>query len=219
MPKAKSKSKSNLSKRVSKLEKAQELLGKPEFKAIYTDSAATDTYNGASGSMILLNGLSQGDGISSREGRKVVCKSVQCKLLFTTSASMTNAAVVRAILFIDRSPDGVSPSSSELLDTTHGARNEAFRNLDYRERFVILKDKTFVMYAHPPYDSAKTETNYKFMNFVKYKKLKLNTIFDASNNGDITDITNGAIYLYLYGTSATYPITCDTQSVVRFIDL
>lgn len=220
MPKAKStKPKGNLTKRVKKLEQAQSLLGKPEFKAIYTDLAAQDCYAAGAGLLTLLNGVATGNGISSRDGRKIALKSVQAKLLITQNVNQTNASVLRAILFIDRSPDGTAPTITQVLDTTHGSRNEAFRNLDYRDRFVILKDKSIVFYAHPPYDSAKTEGNYKVWNFIKYKKLKLNTIFDASDTGTIADINAGALYLYLYSTAATYPALADICACVRFIDV
>lgn len=188
-----------------------------EFKAIYTHVETGNPYTGGAGLFTLLNGCSQGDGLSSREGREIRNRSVQIHLKhrYATSAPTYNYTL-RAILFIDLEPHGSAPTASNLLRTSEGqGYDEAFRNLDYRNRFVILKDKylqgdifdnngtTFVLHDHQ---------------LVKYKKLNLKTTFNSGNAGTIADINKGALYLYLFNAESANPMQVFISAVVRFTD-
>lgn len=191
---------------------------KPEYKVIYSNVASGDTYSGGAGLLTLLNGCAQGDGISSRDGRQIQMKSIQVRATFTSPVATTDPIIIRYVVFIDKSPRATAPTLSQVLDTSQGGPEETYRNLDYRKRFVILKDKVFIMDAHQGFDSAKAYFNRVHREIIKFKKLKLNTVFNSGSAGTIADIESGAIYLMLFGTSATYPVVADIMAVARFTD-
>lgn len=201
---------------VKALKKANQI-GKPEFKAIYTHINGFNPYSAGNGYMVLLNGCSTGDGLSSREGRQIRLRSVSINFQHRNNASSVNDFVLRVILFIDLEPHGVAPTGQQLLRTTEGqGLDEAPRNLDNRNRFIILKDK---YYQADPYNNSGNIVRTHYHKFVKYKKLNLLTIFNISDVATIADINKGALYCYFYnGDSTAFPPTCFISAVVRFTD-
>lgn len=186
-----------------------------EFKAIYTHVNGFNPYNGGAGYFVLLNGTSQGDGLSSRDGRQITLRSVSIILQHRNNASATGDYPIRCILFIDREPHGVAPTATDLLRTSEGqGLDEAPRNLDYRNRFIILKDKW--IQGDPYNNNGALRTHYH--KFVKYRKLSLKTVYDASNNADITDINKGALYCFFFNGDSAFPPSAWISAVVRFTD-
>lgn len=189
-----------------------------EFKAIMTNQNSLNLYNGGTGQMILLNGCVNTSpmGLSTRVGREIQNRSVQITISYRVDATSTNDFGIRAIVFIDLDPNGVAPTAVQLLDTASGAGlDEAYRNLVYRNRFVILKDK----YLHGPAynNNGALVTNYSRL--IKYKKLKLNTVFNSGNAGTIADIQKGALYCFLISMDGSgYPPLGFINAVVRFTD-
>lgn len=189
-----------------------------EFKLIDTYAGAQYTYNTGLGNFFLLNGVSQGDGQSSRDGRIITNRSVQLKLLFRAAGLANIRSNVRWILFIDLEPHGVPPVATDLLDTatTSPGLLLASRNLDNRNRFIILKDKTFNL---DQFDNAGHVKD--TFSGLKYRKLRLKTTFDASNNGDISDIVKGALYVWVFSdnnTGTSYEPLAYIYGRVRFTD-
>lgn len=191
-------------------------IGKPEYKAIYTHATALSPYTGGLGYFLLLNGVSQGDGLSSREGRIIRNRSVQINIQHRANASASSNYPIRMILFIDLEPSGSAPTASQLLRTSEGQNlDEAFRNLDNRNRFIILKDK-YVQGNN--YDNNGSTLLTHYHKWVKFKKLNLLTTFNANNGATIADIQKGALYLFMYQGEPTYPPSVWVSAVVRFTD-
>lgn len=190
-----------------------------EFKLIETFQGAQYSYNTGLGTFILLNGVSQGDGQSSRDGRQITNRSLQLKLLARTNSATAEGSNFRFIVFIDLEPHGVAPVATDLLDTvtTSPGLILAHRNLNNRSRFVILKDKTVAL---PQYDNAGFKMDYH--TGIKYRKLKkLKTIFNASNNGNIGDISKGALYVWFFSDNnqgVTHEPLIYVYGRVRFTD-
>lgn len=203
----------SLNKRVRKLEKVANAV---EYKVIETHGSDADCYNGGAGKFFLCNGINQGDGISSRDGRQIVNKTIRFKLSIQPHASQTATMRTRVIMFIDLEPHGTAPTITQVLNTSAAGPEEAFRNLDHRDRFIILKDK---VYNVDPGNNS-TGINYHFINFVKYKKLKnLKTLFNSGNAATIADIQRGAVYVWVYDAQgATYPFSLHYCGRLRFID-
>lgn len=202
-----------LNKRVKKLERAANAI---EYKVIYTHGSDADCYNAAAGKFFLCNGVNQGDGLSSRDGRQIVNKTIQFQFSIQPHASQTATMRTRMIMFIDLEPQGTAPTIAQVLNTSAAGPTEAYRNLDYRDRFIILKDR---VYNFDPGNNS-TGVNYQHKWFVKYKKLKnLKTIFNSGNAATIADIQKGAIYVWVYDVQgATYPFSFHYNGKLRFID-
>lgn len=148
----------------------------------------------SAGTCTLLNGLTKGDNSNQREGDDILLRSV--KINFNTiEAEATN--LVRVMLVIDHSPQGVTLNMGDILDmSTILYPPYAFRKMDYKKRFTVLFDKTI-------YLNDLSDVN----NFLKANQvLNLKTHYKSTTNaGDITDITRNALYLCVGSDSAAVP--------------
>ncbi len=172
-----------------------------EFKSVDTQSelAITDTPQ-----IRLINALQKGDDFNNRDGRSVRFKSVQLK--WTVQLNPLNTlGVVRCMVVIDKQANATLMTIGDLLDETH---TNSFKNLNFRKRFVILKDETITL----------QDSGEKSMHINWYKKLDMITIYDDSDTGGISDITTNALYLVIFSDQATNGLVQDCHTRVRFVD-
>lgn len=177
-----------------------------EFK--YHDvTGSALTVDSLNGTFQLLNGISQGDGASSRDGNQIRIKSIESRMTFNTNASTPTSGFVRCIWFIDLQAKGTAPVQSDLLQT-HGPVSIVWpRNLDNRSRFLILKDKTFALNAQEK----------RIIPFHWYKEMDMKQVFDAAG-GLIGDISSKPIYCFTVGDLAVNKPTFNSVHRVRYID-
>jgi len=173
------------------------------------DTATASTIN-TDGAFILLASPTPGTDMTNRIGRKIILKSVYLRGYMASEAAL-NAAVpvaqvaqqMRMILFIDYQPNGAAPAITDLLKT---AAPSSQLNLNNRDRFKILKDKTIVV---DPYFCSQVatqsicSTSNQIQQFKVYKKLNLETVLNAGTAGTIADISSGAVYLCFVGSEPT----------------
>lgn len=199
----------------------------PREKKTYDLAASTDQCN-TTGAFSLLCVPILGTDYTNRIGRKIIMKSVYIRGFVRSEPSSTAGQVgtctaqqIRIIIFIDFQPNGTAPSVTDLLT---GATTVSHLNLNYRDRFKILKDKIIVL---DPYivnatsgTSVAAATN-QIKNVKIYKKLNQEVIFNATNGGDIADINSGALWMLTIG-SVPAGTNTDANAVlttrVRFID-
>lgn len=159
-----------------------------EFKTI---DVAPNVTADTTGSVTLLNGLTQGTDYTNRIGRKVTLRSIEIKgQNFVTPATGVDQNQ-RILIVHDRDPTGVLPAITDILTAVTPV---ALRNLNNRTRFTILMDKRFQLNATAEPTSTRLWKYYKRF----YKMMD----FNGNNFGDIRDITNGAIYYVSLGNVA-----------------
>lgn len=172
-----------------------------EFKSSdITLSESVDT----SGFLQLLNGLTRGDTISTRDGRMVNNKSIQISWSAAMHGSATDT-IVRCIVFLDKQANGAVATAAELLQDVN---IRGLRNLDNRRRFWIISDQIMNLDSQ-----AHSRGIRKF-----YKQLNVKTIYDDSNNGTIADIETNALYCFWISNEATNTPTVAAEARLRFID-
>ena len=98
-----------------------------------------------------INVSAQGDGESNHDGRSYVCKSYVIKGLLTLSrqqdqADAVSGTSVRVILLWDKQTNGAQFNAEDVLEVPAGSIVNSFPNLQFRERFVILRDRTFFLH-------------------------------------------------------------------------
>lgn len=167
-----------------------------------------------------------GNDYNNRIGRKTTATSIYMRGHVLTEAAKdaingaalaVPASMVRMILFLDDQPNGAVPA---LLDLLLEALPSSQLNINNRERFRILKDKTWVF---DPYLAGLTwvsATN-QIGTLKVYKKLNLETTFNATNGGTIADINSGALNIcWLSNLPSGTDTDCNARySVrVRFLD-
>lgn len=186
----------------------------PEYKFIDVDGVASATSIPLSndwttpGATFLLNGLVPGSLATQRIGRKVNMKSLYIRATVQLATTSVRGGNIRMIVFYDKQANGTAPAVTDLLveDSFYSPNN-----LSNRDRFVVLADQVF--------DPIGTQADYQ-KSCVVYKKINLETMFNAGTAGTIADITSGSIYIMFAqsGTIATGNPTASWYSRIRYTD-
>lgn len=92
----------------------------------------------------LINGLTQGDTEVDREGSKVLGSSIEWRFICANVSGTPDPTIYRLLVVMDRVPDGISMSLTDLLNINSGSDPViAMRNTNYLERFKVLMDRTY----------------------------------------------------------------------------
>ena len=174
----------------------------PELK--YIDASTVGTVIDESGNITLLNGLLTGTSATSRVGMRIQMRSVHLKYMingpvYTNPASTSPMAqTVRIMLVLDMQPNGATFALSDLLeDTTPGIGIVSSLYMANAARFKVLYDKRVTVTAAIVTASA-AEVQFaenKTVYDETYLKLSHEVHYANSNNGDITDMRTGALFL------------------------
>jgi len=163
-------------------------------------SEGSGTFNPVVGGPVTvpLNGISQGDGASNRDGRVVHFKSLQIRGEFifgpqeeiASGLNYLQAPVVRFVVVMDRQHNATNtpPTWAQVFDTdltaTGNIQNwQAFRLLSNNKRYKILVDKVF---SFSNYSIAHTTAIYNRSGMVKtfniYRKLPMTANYTGTEN-------------------------------------
>jgi len=156
-----------------------------------------------------LNFINQGDGSQLRDGDQFRIKSIEIDGRVKLDP-VGGPAVCRYLLVIDTDPGGVSFNISDLLHTSAGSPvTSAARNLDNRNRFVILKD--FRTTVQP---NGREVVPIKY-----YRKLDLKTLFNNAT-ASFSSLKNHGLYLVTFSDigSGSNPPDIDVNCRVRYVD-
>ena len=177
-------------------------LAKGELKAVDTfcsagsmASVAVPDYTGAP-IIKLLNGIARGDDINERNGRQVIMKSVQINMVFRPSSTQANQlpTVVRMMLVYDKQTNATAPTIANILAPPGSEpwNCAALRNLEYRDRFIVLKDD-FIPIA----SATATALQMPYTPHKVFLPINLPVTFNAGDNGTVADIATGSLYLIM----------------------
>lgn len=196
--------------RVKKMVKSiiRRSIAPPEIK-YHTHAFDPGSINDSTGVSFLVNasylglGLSQGVTRYQRIGDSIRIKSI--RVSWTTHINIAcSDAPIRAILFHDRTPNGIAFSTADVLSSGPVSGETAYYGYNPYEvgkkksRFTILKD---FMYDHrlPFTDaSANHHVDHRTHTIVKHFGTGLRTDFyNSPSSGTIADIESGAIWFWL----------------------
>jgi len=97
--------------------------------------------------VLCLNAMAQGDGAQSRDGRRIVMHSVHVKGKLTYKATQNTSAsspTVRVALILDSQTNGSQLNAEDVFqDPATGIETNAFRKIEWGQRFKVLSDKTY----------------------------------------------------------------------------
>lgn len=165
--------------------------GRKELKFIDTEiSNSTIT---TTGSVTLLNGVSQGTDFNDRIGRKIVLKSmIWNAAVFSNNTGAPNGDIIRLLVVYDTQTNSASaPSVTDILAV---ADPTSPMNLNNRDRFHVLKD--LKLQSAPSTYTASAITAGAPQNIYEpcYKKLSKDVIFSGTG-ATVGSIQTGAIWL------------------------
>lgn len=155
-------------------------------------------------SLRCLNLTAQGDDDFSRDGNRILLKSININSHFQQSGLATST-VVRLLLFIDTQSNGTTPVTSDILQSSSIQSNYNHDNVGFR--YKILADKTINL-------SSGTAVQKMIQT---YRKLNFHTQYDGTT-AVIGNIVDNALWLgYISDQPVNVPgILTDAQML--FID-
>ncbi len=164
------------------------------------DTTATTT-PGTTQSLILLNPLSQGTTRLTRIGNSVRFITLACNFKITINSSATNTTV-RLLLIYDKQTNGAAPVNIYQTSSIISPFNP-----DQMYRYVILHQSSTSVSISGMQERVVSFTLPLYC-ITRYQ----------SNNGDITDISTGSIYLGLLSDDNTNTPSVEYYIRASFVD-
>lgn len=173
-----------------------------------------------------LNAIAIGSGPSDRDGRQVVIKSIHIKGTIrwpsTSGAQTATAPVFPACMLAlvwDKQTNAAQATSETIFTNKSGNANCAtavFRNLEYTQRYQILKKKTWNMQPVTPYwNGLTTGTDIrvpsKEISFTWNVKCAIPVNFNTTNGGTVADIVDNSLHLVGFSSGVGLLITPQIQ--------
>lgn len=174
-----------------------------------------------SGNMVDVNLIANGPDIDERIGRRAKMISWRTKMQIRDAIEAQgyyNPGAVRCIWFVDYKTRGATPTVADLLASSGSNDYLSFPNLNEKERFRILCDRTykfgnFTVDATPELDVVHEPS---VQHDEVYLKLDVETVFGA-DAAAIASIEQGSLhFLAIASQAGAYYITA--QHRVAFID-
>lgn len=180
-----------------------------EKKFIDTVSSGTTLAAAPSGTLVLLNGSTQGDTYTNRDGNSFKMVSLQIQ----GAVSMPSAALrdfVRISVVLDQQPNAAAPTGgiSSIYDVSVSSGSYALRAKQTVDRFKVLKEIVLPLSAN----------GNEMQCFKEFLTLDVHTKNNDSNTGTISDIYTNALYLVFAGNNSSNQSTIYYSCRVRFID-
>ena len=169
-----------------------------------TDVTAFDGYITTTATISHLSIISLGTGDPQRNGNFVQASKLGIRL----SLESTDAVAVRFILFWDRSSQGSTPATTDLLQTSNF---ESYRQMNNKTRFTVIKDQVFNMHNYNTTDGSSAMI---FKNF--FWRLPPRQV--GFNDASTTPWTN-AIFALLISDIAADAVYARAKSRFWFYDL
>lgn len=200
----------SLRKQVMNVKKSvKEIQSKEELK--YNDIMLSGAAVTSAGLLTLLNGLTQGDGVSNREGDSISPTSIQCRAAAVQANTSIGADVVwRHIVFWDAQPNGAAPTMGDLLDQaiiTQAAYAPYKRQ--YQKRFKIVYDNMFKTSPNMADPANPTTQITQPLRLIQFKR-SLNRVVkyrNAQNTGLVNDLATNSLYSLWVVTGGTHNVT------------
>nr|UOF81670.1 capsid protein [Cressdnaviricota sp.] len=184
---------------------------KTELK--FLDVSVSNLQFNSTGTIRLLNGIVQGTDYNQRIGRQIILKSIYLRMYLFPNAAATNVGdVLRIILGFDEQPNGALPIVTDILTS---ASTTAANNLNNRDRFKILVDKTFPVGQAITANAVAPIRGFKKV----YKKCNWPVTYSGTT-ADIASLATGSLFILTVSENVA-GITCwdaNYHSRIRFTD-
>lgn len=180
-------------------------LNMPEQKFIDVNTLSSANLFDASttGLVTLLNGVPVGDDFTDRTGRKILMKSLSIKSFVSPQGATSVDQLARILIVYDKQTNGATPAIGDILRiSAPGTFGTDHKNLNNRDRFVILCDQTFEIGYSDTTATVAVAHSPTIQKFNKYIKLDLPVTFGNTTAG-IASITTGGLFMVTCGTAAT----------------
>lgn len=170
----------------------------------YLDNSASVSVSSTS-SLMLLNGMAQGNSASTRLGDTVKFNFVQWNIVVTINAAAT-ASQLRIFLVRDEQPNGATFGYTSYAATNNSVTT--LTNFQQETRFYTFVDELIAV------DSAGPQT----LCFRGSKNLGFHTNYGLGNAGTVADISKNSLILVAISNEATNTVTFKYDFRLLFVD-
>ncbi len=187
------------------LRKVNKLMKNTEKKFVDTDNNVSqdDTITIAP-----LTLIGQGDSSSSREGNKVVFKTMQLKYSWKLNTAASSGGRMRVMIILDKQANGAVFTAGDLLASTAlGTAIVSPLNLDGQFRFRVLYNKVTTL------SPQGMEVAYKTL----FKKINIPARYSGSGGSQSNILSQGIYILSVSDSQSNLPVL-DYYARLRFID-
>lgn len=161
-----------------------------------------------------LSATAQGDGAQQRLGRRVKWRRVHIRgnVLFSAQSDVTGHSVpiVRLILFVDTQTNGSQANPAEVLHDPTDTNLDvlAQRNLEFTDRFKVIRDMTLVANGQNMTSDGQTANNFDVMGqmipFEMHIDLKKWTATQKDTTAAIGNLLDNSLHMIaIAGASGT----------------
>lgn len=191
-----------------------------KFHDVDADLAGADYSAGTIVNTSSLNLIAQGVTEGTRVGRKCVIRSINwrgaVKLVANAAGTVTNGALLRILIVLDKQCNGAAPAVTDVLETANYA---SFNNLANKSRFRTLMDRTYkVDCMAAAGDGTANDTPDVYVPCSFFKKVNIPLEF-SSTTGAIAEIRSNNIFMLAIGNTTTTNVSMDSKVRLRFSDL
>lgn len=179
----------------------------------YVDVANTSYAFDTTGSLVLLNTVPQGAGISQRVGKKYRMTSLQFRGYMANGTTATINDIAMLIVY-DKRPTGSLPAITDILNSA--SANAQNKDDNVPSRFQILKRVHTQLIGNV----TTPATGLEMQDADFYMSMRLPVVCKALGTGAIGDIEEGALYLITVGNNAAGTAAAGLTGTfrVRFVD-
>lgn len=181
----------------------KEIQSKDELKYLDTFIGGTSITN--TPLLTLLNGMQQGDTVSTRQGDSITPTSIQYRCRVVQSPTALSDVIFRHLILWDRQPNGAAPTATDILDTTLISEyTVAPYQRQYQKRFKILHDKVIKLSPAMADPTAPTTQVLQPFSYKQFKKA-LSRVVNyrrGQNAGTVADIASNSLYSLWVAQSA-----------------
>lgn len=170
----------------------------------FLDTSVTLFVTGVNtGSITLLNGISQGTTSSTRIGSRIEIKSVQFRGNFQSGTVATGVTPLRVKIIYDKESNGAAPNVTDIMaqDSIDG-----LNNLNTAGRFITVFDQTWQPYTGIGAGSLGPGAAQAQI-LDGYVKCNLPTKYNGGNAGTVADISSGSLYVLAWSNGVTFGST------------
>lgn len=204
--------------------------GRPHETKTVDITQNTDLYS-TTAVFNLLNGMTAGANIQNRLGREVYLKSCVLHWVIKQTAFGTAPAadILRWMLVYDRQTNSATPVIADILTDVDQAGTASTNVLSFpsrssKRRFKILRDvirKVDAPGGVTAVQASQVATDFQSFSGKEYIRLDgLSENFNTGVSGTVTDITDGALWLIVFGhnTAADSQYSLEWSARVNFHD-
>ncbi len=167
--------------------------------------------------------IAEGNGESNRIGRKIIVKNINWRYTITlnsTAVKEDTSEIVRVILYLDKQTNGAIAAVSTDAGILETDNYQSFNNLNNKNRFRILSDRTYHLRSQSGSGRGTTDTLAFGEDIIEdqiYKKCDFPIEYDNSTtDGALTSMrsNNVGVLLLSKGGFAVF----DSKMRIRYLD-